>query len=437
LAALNADSLLDVKAVEEVALDPAPAVATTAALNTTALADAGVTRSLLLSRPLSKTEVERVEDALSGGASVVEAAILIARERGVELELRTLTDEVVDQPEPDAELAQRDSPDLAALPLATNVLERELELRKRIANEFGSFPDHVREAFDKEKALNEADSALASYRYIRTRLWAKGRKNAAELFGEIRSPDGGAKLLGVEIENGAHRILVEKLQTLREAEPGKDPAITAVIGFQPRRIAGSDKLSNHVFGLAIDINAKWNPDIKSREAIEVVLRHTGIDFGKPLLARGAAVEDVYQVLQQASNAMRDWLRLALPQEARLRGAFDEATNSVKTAERALRNAHSESERRAATAALDQAQADLRKARDEFNASLEAFEVGVLAKEWGRKTLDAWETTGLFTIPIDLARQLMGLGFGWGAEYEKHKDVMHFELDPEQVLPHQQ
>jgi hypothetical protein len=109
---------------------------------------------------------------------------------------------------------------------------------------------------------------------------------------------------------------------------------------------------------------------------------------------------------------------------------------LKAAERALRRARSDSERRAATAVLDQAQVDLRTARDEFHASLEAFEVGVLAKEWGRKTLEAWESTGLFTIAVDLARQLMGLGFGWGAEYGKHKDVMHFELDPAEVLRNQ-
>jgi hypothetical protein len=108
--------------------------------------------------------------------------------------------------------------------------------------------------------------------------------------------------------------------------------------------------------------------------------------------------------------------------------------AVGAAERELRRARTEGERKAAAAVLDRAQGELRNARDALNASFEAFEIGVLAKEFGRGTLESWEATGLFTIAVDLARELTGLGFGWGAEYGKHKDVMHFELDPHKELP---
>lgn len=432
MAAVEHTGMLGDEPLAEAALSPETQVTPTAALPTAALSDAAVPRTLRLAPELSDEEKESVDEALARGVGVIDATLQVAQARGVPLELKTLTDEIVGQPEPEAALTE--SPDLAALPLALSVLERERTLRETIKTEFKGFPPHVRAAFQSTAALNGVFTDLESYRFIRSRLWQQGRRNAGALFHDIVGKDEGARLLGREIQNGAHRILVEKLAPLREAPQGATVAILNVVGFQPRRIEGSESLSNHVFGLAIDIDAAWNPNIKSREAIEVILRHTGVDFGKPLLVAGADLEGIYSILHGASNALRNWLRTVLPVEGRLRGAVEEMTRRTQAAEAAVRRARTEAEKRAAAAALEQARKDLRKAQGDLSASMEAFEVGELAKEFGRPVVEQWESRGLFTIPIDLARRLKDLGFDWGAEWTTHKDVMHFELNPAELLP---
>lgn len=418
----------------EVALASEEALTTTAALPTAALSDASLPLSLRLRPELSEPERAAVDEALARGASVVDATLLVARGRGVELELRTLTDDVVRQPEPEAELARLNSPDLVALPLAVSVFEREKVFSKTVEAEFQGFAPHVRAAFASTAQLNGVFTGLESYRFIRARLWEGGRRNASSLFHDILGKDDGARLLGREIQNGAHRLLVEKLQPLRDAPQGEVIPMKSIIGFQPRLIANSENLSNHVFGLAIDIDATFNPHIRSPGAIEIVLRRTGVNLGKPLLRPGGDIEDAYQKLRDVSNRLRDWLRAALPAEARLRGAFETANRGVRSAEATLRRARTEAEKRVAAAQLEQARRELGLARDELNRSPEAFDVGELAKEFGRPTLEQWESRGLFTIPIEVARGLRNQGLDWGVEWKTHKDVMHFELDPGQLLP---
>lgn len=407
-------------------------VTATRALATGALVDAGTPR-LRLDLPLDDAETKLVDDELAAGAGIVEATGLIAERRGVKLEFRTLIDEIVEQPEPEAELAHRAPSELAALPLALAVRERRDALNTKIESEFESFDDHVQVAFGSMAALNEVKTAVESYGFIRARLWEAGRRNASTIFREIRAPDQGAKLLGRPIQHGAHRLLVERLDGLTEPQ-GSAFSITDVKGFQPRRIAGKDSLSNHVLGLAIDIDAVWNPHVKSRGAIEIVLRHTRVNFGEPIFEAGASVEKVYATLQDASNRLRDWLRVALPTYKRLGAAVADATAKKQAAELAVRKARTESEKRAAARTLEQSEADLRNAQAQLSESMDAFEVGELAKEWGLKVLEEWETRGLFTVPLELARRLKERGFDWGAEWDTHKDVMHFELDPDKFLP---
>src|SRR5205823_13084081 len=77
-------------------------------------------------------------------------------------------------------------------------------------------------------------------------------------------------------------------------------------------------LSNHAFGLAVDIDSPWNPHIKDREVIEVLKEITGYDFGEYFVNRSEAIPSLDWAAQihmrerDASNRLQDWLRRYLP-----------------------------------------------------------------------------------------------------------------------------
>lgn len=396
------------------------------------------TRSGPLDAPLTEEEENLVYENEAEGFGSLEAAQRIADSRGVGFALQGLTDDDMANPRALAafEDEQGDTPEFR-LAMAVRTIE------ERIHSEFDEFPQHVQAAFsstaqrNKVTKLQKAVTGLTSYAYIRSRLWKDGFRNLSKLFKEIVGPSEGATLLGHPIQNGVHRLLVEQLGSLT-AEPIADdihsqlvPRIISIIGFQPRRIADKEDLSNHVYGLAIDINATWSPHIKSQSTIEVIRRHTdpSIDFGQPFLSPGESIDDIDAKLVRASDQILRWLAVALPKQTQLEAKVRAAEARAGEADNALWNAQTEAERVAARDELNRARAELDKTRNDLNTSSDAFEINELIKEWGRATLENWQRVGLFTIPIELAKQLKERGFGWGAEWSTHKDVMHFELDP--------
>jgi D-alanyl-D-alanine carboxypeptidase len=261
-----------------------------------------------------------------------------------------------------------------------------------------------------------------------------GFQNSSKLFSEDIVE---ATLLGQPIQNGVHRLLVEHLGDLT-AEPTADetrrqmaPQILSIIGFQPRHIAGTDDLSNHVYGLAIDINAKWNPYIKNPYVVEIIKRHTDppILFDQPFLKAGESIDQIDAKLTRASEQIRRWLSVAMATKTRLETNLSVADAQAGAAESILYNAKTDEEKKSASEARDRARSELTKAQQEIDESQDTFEVKVLAEEWSWATLENWQSVGLFTIPIDLAKQLKERGFGWGNEWKTKKDAMHFELDP--------
>jgi len=103
-----------------------------------------------------------------------------------------------------------------------------------------------------------------------------------------------------------HRDLVAPLRAAEDElrRRGPLPKIKSFWSFVPRRIEGTNKLSNHARGRAIDIDPATNPMIKHRDDILVIRTATGVDFGAP---QNAAT------LRAASNAFRstfseDWIR---------------------------------------------------------------------------------------------------------------------------------
>jgi hypothetical protein len=395
---------------------------------------ASAIRAAPLDAPLTEEEENLVYETIAEGFGSLEAAYRIADSRGVRFDLQGLTDNDMTNPRALAafEDEQGDTPEFRLAMAVCGVEDR-------IHCEFDEFAQHIQAAFSSTAQLNKVTkfqkvvTGLTSYAYIRSRLWKDGFRDPNKLFHDIVE----TTLLGHPIANGVHRILVEHLDSLTNEPIADDihsqlaPRMKTVIGFQPRRIAGKEDLSNHVYGLAIDINATWSPHIKSQSTIEIIRRHTDppIDFGKPFLNPGESIDDIDAKLARASDQILRWLAVALPKQTQLESRVRAAEARTGEADNTLWNAQTEAEKIAAWDELNRTRAELDKARNDLNASSDAFEVNELIKEWGRATLENWQRVGLFTIPIELAKQLKERGFGWGAEWSTHKDVMHFELDP--------
>jgi hypothetical protein len=384
-----------------------------------------------LDAPLTEAEENLVYETVAQGYGSLEAAYRIAEVRGTPFALQGLT--ASDVADPRALAAFEDShgetPEFRLLMAAR-------EVEDRIHIEFDGFPDYVQKAFSGNAQLNKVTAAqrivtgLTSYAYIRSRLWKGGFWNPSLIFKQITS----ATLLGHPIENGVHPLVAERLADL--AEPLDDdlklaPQIEGVIGFQPRRIKDKEDLSNHVYGLAIDIDGTLNPHIKTPRTIWIIRRHTKpeIDFADKLLKAGESIDELDAKLSQASEQFRQWLATALAKYDQLEGLVRTAEIRKGEADSAVWNAQTEAEKAAATDDANRASDELDRMRAQLNDSEDAFDVSELIKEWTRERLEKWERVGLFTIPIELAKRLRERGFGWGAEWATHKDVMHFELDP--------
>jgi hypothetical protein len=378
----------------------------------------------VLERPLSADEIKRVDSLLAQvqrGSEAFKITEAIMGERGVPLTLHLTVEDLTD-PDLDAYVLQFGSAsDRAALGLLKEVLERERLLAQTIAAEFAQFRPHVITALEASAGSNGVGSAFESYRFIRALLNRYGWLDTPRIFNDVLGPDEGARFLGMNIQGGLHRLAVAALGDLSQKPADVSIPVARVLGLQPRRISGSkpEKYSNHAFGLAIDIDATWNPHFKG-EAAKIVTRHSGVDFTQPFVKPGIAIDAAYEKLSQASQRFTDWLHAALNREAKVHG-------DLETAKAKRADAKTPDEQKAADAEVQKAQEAL--ARD-FN---ELIELDTLREEFGAKTVAEWEIHGILTIPIALVRQLKDRGFGWGAEWQTHKDVMHFELDPDKLL----
>jgi hypothetical protein len=246
--------------------------------------------------------------------------------------------------------------------------------------------------------------------------------------------------------------------------------VKGVNGLQIRTIAGSSSLSNHAFGLAIDVNAYSNPHVVGWEVIEVfnwAAQRVGVhfDFGKTILSRterGHAeytVDDVLEMhnrLRPASDAVRSWLQAHMPQYRRLMAEVRDAEKVLGVKHVASNTPLDERARKAAAAwdAVKRKQ-ELKNASKASGPepalgsdSSESVAYRTITANLGRiaesehlrriqvlyehfedtKYIDTWEKQGIMTMPLYLAAVLVGqLKLRWGEQYESSKDAMHFEL----------
>lgn len=282
--------------------------------------------------------------------------------------------------------------------------------------EFATLSDLVQKGFAPQRTGDYIDpysTAEDKYRAMRGAYYRAGWTSICR---DVLKEISRVTFFGSPVIGGAHRELIELLtlveNAVRKAEPDGPKLGTAgfvIGGFNPRFQRGSDQLSNHAFGLAIDIDHEWNPQVKSPAAIDAFQRATGekIDVLFRNVSSIDALRRIYQRVLRISRKLQDWLVKFMPMYEQLQ------------ADRAKYK--SDPNAKAKLALLDQ----------ELKANPDMAALHTLVVEYKMKTVQAWQAYGIVTIPLSVIELFASLGkkhgARWGGEYEKSKDVMHLEL----------
>jgi hypothetical protein len=291
--------------------------------------------------------------------------------------------------------------------------------RDRVSGEFTALKPFVRDAF---RFGNRSDP-LDYYYKIRGVYYQNGYLSPAEsIFSEIQP----YTFLGHPVIGGLHQYFIEQLinveRTLNSWTPDGarrvGQKISRIGGFVPRFIAPRQglethpTLSNHAFGLAIDIDSDTNPHIKDRDVIQALFAITGFDFGKPFVPSEKGVSNVDQTVQTwmlektASERLQAWLQTYLP-----------ILDSIeKTGSPPPRPGDPDNQ----CLPLDEA------------ASMEIDRLRILKKFHGEE-VRTWSTYGIQTMPLYLVVAMVKNGVDWGGMYRTSKDFMHFEIQAKQWL----
>jgi hypothetical protein len=309
--------------------------------------------------------------------------------------------------------------------------------RVKIANEFGKLDPDVQKSFwygDTSKGEDQS-YLLQYYSAIRSAYYNYGYNDPC---GTILSQIRSVRFLGKRVllhEKAAKRLELTEV-ALKKAGVADNfsKATRSVGGFVPRFIAPRQGvrdphvLSNHAFGLAIDIEGDLNPHIKDRDVIRVIREITGFDFGHLLIAKGTGLggqqrtEETRRLAVAASMRLQVWLEKYVPLH-----------DSI------LREASGTDGRAAQESAWQTIVHSVTSSRPESpvdGTAVEMTRLGVLYKFHGKHTVRGWMLHGILTLPAILISALTENEFKWGGEYIDTKDLMHFELldfDPRKVL----
>jgi hypothetical protein len=291
---------------------------------------------------------------------------------------------------------------------------------RTLRSEFCSLPKGIQKSFGYEK-----HDPLAYYGQLRPVFYRAGYSDpCARIFSKITD----ATFLGHDVDCGVHELFRDRLAGLERELNSWSPGlaqkvsarITGVGGFVPRYIAPKQGhrqknayLSNHAFGLAVDIDSDWNPHIKDQEVIDVLKEITGYDFGQVLVPKEKGIPEMDRIrethlrVREASDRLRAWLNRYLP---------------VYEAEK----------REASTPASFLPDPGAAPVCEEPSAG--SKQIIRLLKYHKSAELKQWAAKGIETIPLELAAAMAKLGFRWGGSYEHSKDIMHFELDAKDAVP---
>lgn len=219
---------------------------------------------------------------------------------------------------------------------------------------------------------------------------------------------------------GLHEKFIDFLKDLRDSYP----SLAAFDfdnsgGFVPRNIAGSEQISNHAFGLALDLKPESNPRIATKEAIEelnAVVKDEGggdFDFGELPGGPNATPGQMDSDSRRASEAVGCWLDEHLPKYKLLVEKLAKGGDEAK------------------------------KAQKEMDGDRDLRRLKTINKSFSVKQLETWRQNGIYTLPFSLvismqslasSHKYSGVGFRYGGNYNHSKDYMHFEMQYSKVIP---
>jgi hypothetical protein len=327
----------------------------------------------------------------------------------------TLEDRTLLQERDLSEIQQRRSDEVDALrPLVQARFDAYVAATKR---EFDSLPPDVRANFEpirKAPYIDPYSNAEEKYRAMRGAYYRAGWTCMKRDVFDQMVP---TRFFGVKVVGGTHRELRDLLslvendvQNHNEGVANRSVATGFVIGgFVPRLIAGSDQLSQHAFGLAIDIDPTWNPQLKSPAVRKAFKQATGDDIGKWLYSASSLDEvgQTYKRVQAMSDKLKVWLNDSIPK-------YEQLQEQRLAAQR-------EKDGKDKLAAIDKELAN--------NPDLAALKT--LIDEYKMPTVQSWRVHGVITIPPVVISSFVRLGKGngarWGGMYDNTKDNMHLEL----------
>lgn len=303
------------------------------------------------------------------------------------------------------------------------------DYRREVRGEWSRLPGWVQKSFDCARSELKAwegvaddERRFAHYMKSRPLYYRNGYSNPADqIFLKLTQPTFLATSVGGGVSACFAALLAEAEKVLdrwnspltRQSTPGFQSAW----GFVPRFIAGSSVLSNHAFGLAIDVDYTTNPHVGAgttgltAQTVPIVRKITGYDFGLSF-ADGALppldrVKLIHAQQQDASGKFQRWLRTYLPDYIAVKRASSpppKATDKIWK-------------------------------EDEFSpkgapqSSQEVNDLEALVAAAGLDDVKRWARSGIQTVSVELAAALVEVGARWGSEYDHSKDIMHFEMDP--------
>ena len=293
---------------------------------------------------------------------------------------------------------------------------------------------------------------LEHYSLMRPLYYGLGYTNpVADIFSKIH----GFHFLGKAVPGGVHSVLADVLSLvpgiLNAVAPGLSDRVASCIlyqdgGFVPRYIANTEVLSNHAFGLAIDIDPPFNPHVVNGEVIavlnEVVSKRKGINFNfderytarslaNRLLTDEGRTKVTFLYARMASDAVKDWLTENLDSYEQCLAQITAGRNAKKGSNEETLSANAEEEIASDPDFQWIARITGRGKRADDYASLQ--------------TLHTWARYGIQTVPVELplaieqAMRIKGFpknqkNHPWGQEWERSKDAMHFELVYSEAIP---
>jgi uncharacterized protein (DUF4415 family) len=375
---------------------------------------------------LSAREVDVVHEALSRGATVGQTVALLIR-RGPD---DAMPPAPVPEPAPaEGALARERRAELAGARWSSSVLEgavgeQEMLFAQAVEAEYDGLNAEAKPSFAVAKGEPFASPA-EKYRVLRAVYYRAGWTSArTHIFEHIVRAD----LLGVRIVGGVHDVMLPVLERMERDLPeatkaGFAAGTLGVGGFVPRFIAGTDTLSNHAFGLALDIDPTWNPHVKGAGDVAAFRRATGADLGDLLFRGSESSQETRRRMAEVSELLKPWLATWLPVYQQYGDAADRA-----------RKARTQIERDTARREVAEMERDM----NDNPASADLRALHTMVRNHTLATVRAWAVHGITTIDPDVIEAFREAGSDyqarWGAEYKGSKDMMHLELLAPVTLP---